>query len=122
MSEKLLSLVRLALGLLVIVGFWAAGELIARIVTLPIPGSIVGMLLLTVSLQLGLVPLKVVEGIGALIVRYMALFFLPLGVGLIRYADVLAKEWLAIAAAVVGSTLAVLIVVGYTQQRLEPGD
>src|SRR5690606_25301294 len=98
------------------------GDFVARVLALPIPGSIIGMLLLTVALQFKLIPLAIVESIGALILKHMALFFVPLGVGLIRYADVLRQEWLPITVAVIASTLAVLIVVGYTQQRLEPGD
>lgn len=121
-AQRLPKPIRLLAGLLVIFAFWAAGEGLGRIVPLPIPGSIVGMVLLAAALQLKLVPLAIVEEIGALVLEHMALFFVPLGVGLVRYTDVLKDEWLPITAGVIGSTLAVLIVVAWIQQRLEPGD
>lgn len=121
-GQRFLKSMRLLAGLLVIFGFWAAGEGLGSAIALPVPGSIVGMLLLTTALQLKLIPDTVVEGIGELLVAHMALFFVPLGVGLMRYTDVLRDEWFPITAAVIVSTLAVLYVVGWTQQKLEPGD
>lgn len=122
LAHKLAKPLRLVAGFLVILAFWAAGEGLGRILPLPIPGSIAGMLLLTATLQLKLIPQTVVEDIGALILSHMALFFVPLGVGLIRYTDVLRDDWFPITAAVIVSTLAVLIVVAWIQQHLEPDD
>lgn len=122
LSHRLQKALRLVAGFLVILAFWAAGEGLGRILPLPVPGSIAGMLLLTLALQLNVIPLALLEDIGALILAHMAVFFVPLGVGLIRYTDVLKEDWFPITVAVVGSTLAVLIVVGWIQQRLEPDD
>lgn len=80
------------------------------------------MLMLTAALQLKLIPPTLVEDIGALILAHMSVFFVPLGVGLIRYTDVLKEDWFPITAAVIGSTLAVLLVVARIQERLEPDD
>lgn len=121
-SQRLAKSLRLVAGFIVILAFWAAGEGLGRILPLPVPGSIAGMLMLTAALQLKLIPQTLVEDIGALILAHMSVFFVPLGVGLIRYTDVLKEDWFPITAAVIGSTLAVLLVVARIQERLEPDD
>lgn len=121
-SQRLAKSLRLVAGFIVILAFWAAGEGLGRILPLPVPGSIAGMLMLTAALQLKLIPPTLVEDIGALILAHMSVFFVPLGVGLIRYTDVLKEDWFPITAAVIGSTLAVLLVVARIQERLEPDD
>jgi holin-like protein len=49
----------------------------------------------------------------------MALLFVPPGVGLMLQYDLLRREWLPIVVASAASTLAVLLLVGRLQQRLE---
>lgn len=109
----------LALGLLVLLAFLFAGGWIADAARLPLPGSVMGMLMLAAALRLRWVPARVVEPAAELLIRNMALLFVPAGVGVMAYGGLLRREWLPIALASAASTVAVLLAVGWLQQRQE---
>ena len=102
----------------VIYGLLLVGQLGVKLLGLPVPGSVVGMVLLAAGLARGLLPVRAVQASAGLLVRHMALLFVPPGVGLIVYRDLLRAEWPAVVLAGVASTVAVLLVVGLLQQRM----
>ncbi|HEX6912628.1 MAG TPA: CidA/LrgA family protein [Longimicrobium sp.] len=108
-----------ALGLLILLAFWVAGDWLADAARLPLPGSVVGMLMLAATLRLRWVPARIVEPAAGLLIRHMALLFVPAGVGVMAYGGLLGREWLPIVVAGTASTLAVLVAVGWLQQRQE---
>lgn len=110
---------RFAVGMGVLLGFWAAGEALAYVARLPMPGSVAGMLLLATALRMGWVPLAWVRPAAELLVRHMGLLFVPPGVGLLLYFDLIGREWVPITAAAVASTMLVLLAVGVLSQRIE---
>lgn len=112
-------LAALAGGMAVLLGFWAAGEALVSVARLPMPGSVAGMLLMAGALRMGWIPLGWVRPAAELLVRYMGLLFVPPGVGLMLYFDLIGREWLPITAAAVGSTMLVLLTVGVLMQRME---
>ncbi|CAO3417330.1 CidA/LrgA family protein [Azospirillum doebereinerae] len=82
-----------------------AGELIARLAHLPVPGPVLGMLLLFAGLMLrGGVPSAVQETAGG-ILRHLSLLFIPAGVGVMAHMERLSAEALPIVVALFGSTL-----------------
>lgn len=93
--------------LIIIIGFWGVGELISFILGISFPGSIIGMILLTVSLKVGWVSLDSVKGLGDSLVKYMVLFFIPSATGIILAWDIIKIDWLAITVASIASTLIV---------------
>lgn len=107
------------LGFAILLTFLAAGVLIEEVSTVPIPGSVIGMVLLVIALRVGIVQVRWVRPLAELLLRHMALFFVPPGVGLMLYFDLVAAEWLPILLASVVSTLVVLATVGLLQQKLE---
>lgn len=107
------------LGLLILLAFLWMGDAAASALRLPLPGSVAGMLLLAAALRLRWIPPRAVEPAAELLIRSMALLFVPAGVGVMAYAGLLRREWLPIAAGSAASTVAVLLVVGWMQQRLE---
>lgn len=94
----------------------ALGELLALIPGLNIPGSILGLLILTASLQAGIVRPHSVADTCRFLIRNMAFFFIPPGVALMLYFDLIAAEWLPITVATVVSTVLVLLVTGRLHQ------
>jgi holin-like protein len=110
---------RLLPGFLVLVAILLAGDRVADAARLPLPGSVVGMLMLAASLRLRWIPARVVQPAAELLIRNMALLFVPAGVGLMVYGGLLAREWLPIVVASAASTVAVLLAVGWLQQRQE---
>ena len=104
------------LQLLIIFAFLAIGELVVWLTDVPIPSSIIGMLLLTVALQLRLVKLCQVEGVADFLVKNLGFFFVPAGIGVMVHFDLIAKQWMPIIVASVVSIVVVLGVTGWVHQ------
>ncbi|MBF0243926.1 MAG: CidA/LrgA family protein [Planctomycetes bacterium] len=101
------------------------GETLSRLLGLPIPGNVLGMGLLLLGLMSGLIKIAWIEEAAELLLSNMALFFVPAGVGVMLYGDLIATEWLPICAATVLSTFVVMAVTGRLAQTLvtlEPDD
>lgn len=107
------------LGLALLVALAALGDWLVRFTGLSVPGSVVGMLLLTVLLETRLLPIQLVRSAAELLVRHLALLYVPAGVALLVYWSAVRGELLAIALAALASLVAVLVVVGPIVQRLE---
>ena len=107
-------------GLTWLVCFQLLGELVVRVADLPVPGPVVGMLLLFCFLRArryadgG----PIVRAASALL-RHLQLFFVPAGVGVVTYLAVLADDALPIGIAVLGSWALGLVTVGWTAVLLE---
>ena len=106
-------------GLTLLLLFQLCGEFISRMLDLPIPGNVLGMGLLLLGLMTKLVDIKWLEEAAELLLSNMALFFVPAGVGVMVYGDLIAAEWLPITLATVLSTFVVMAVTGKLAQKLE---
>lgn len=102
----------------IIFGCLGVGELLSWGLSVSIPGSIIGLLVLAAALQMKIVNLNSVRGISSFLISNMGFFFVPPGVALMLYFDVIAREWIPITAATIGSTVIVLIVTGLVHQYL----
>ncbi len=85
--------------------FWLCiGEVASRSGLLPLPAPVTGLMLLYIELAIrGKVP----EDLGKLadrILQFLGMLFVPAGVGVIAYLDLLKSEAVPILAAVVGGT------------------
>lgn len=100
----------------VIFGCLALGEFIVWATGIKLPSSIIGMLLLTLFLKLGWVKLGWVERLSQLLIANLGFFFVPPGVALILYLDLIKAQWFPIVTATVVSTLLVLVVTGQMHQ------
>ncbi len=100
----------------IIFGCLAAGELIVHFTGVSLPSSIIGMLLLTLFLKLGWIKLHWVQGMSDFLVANLGFFFIPPGVALMLYFDIIAAEFWPIAIASLVSTLLVLVVTGWVHQ------
>ena len=81
------------------------------------PGSVLGMLALALLLETGVVPMRVVQPASDLLVRHLALFYVPAGVAVVVHAAVVRNDLVPIVVAALASLVAVLIVVGVVVQR-----
>ena len=106
-------------GIFIILLFYALGELFSWLIGGFIPGSVLGMVLLFVSLCLKLVKADIVRPVARFLTNNMGLFFLPAGVGIINAMDILSQYWQAVLTACAVSTVAVIITVACIQERLE---
>jgi holin-like protein len=108
-----------ARGMLVLLAFLYLGNAISALLRLPVPGSVVGMVLLALSLHRGWMPPHWVRPAAELLIRHMSLLYIPPGVGVMAYFGLIRREWLPLVGAGVVGMLAVLLVVARLQQRME---
>lgn len=101
-----------------IFGCLGVGEFVAWLTNCPVPGSIIGMLILTLVLQLGWLKAATITPISRFLISNMGFFFVPPGVALMLYFDIIAKEWLPISVATIASVFLVLVVSGRMHQLL----
>lgn len=102
----------------VLFAFLALGELIVWLTGIPIPSSIIGMLLLAGSLKAGIVRVMWVDKVSDFLVRNLGFFFVPAGVGLMNCLGLIKAQWLPIIGASVISTFFILAVTGWVHQTV----
>ena len=105
-------------GMVVLLCFQLVGEGLSRYFALPIPGNVIGMALLLVALACGLMREETIREAAELLLRYLALFFVPAGVGVMLYFELIGREWLPILVGTVVSTFVVMAVTGWLEQLL----
>lgn len=92
------------------------GIFVSSLLPIAIPGSIIGLLVMFLLLSFQILPAKWVKPSSYLLIRYMALLFVPIGVGVMQYYDVLTAQFGPIVVSCLVSTLLVMVVVGYSSQ------
>jgi holin-like protein len=97
-----------ALSFALLLAFLGIGNAISLGFRLHVPGNVIGMILLTVCLLTGILDVKRVEPAADMLLSEIGLFFVPPGVAVMLYFDLIARQWLPLLVAIVGSLLAVL--------------
>ena len=109
------------LGFAILTAFFLLGSLLHRL-GLPIPGGVLGLLLLFLALQFKCLKMKWVERAAGLLLRHMVLLFVPLAVGLMEMGQVIARQAVPIVASLLVSWVAVLLTTGLLGRWLLPAD
>jgi holin-like protein len=87
------AILELAVGATILVALWWIGVAVERLVpALPFPPSVTGMVLLWISLERGWIPERSVRRAARLLVRYLGLLFVPIGVGIVAYLDLVREN------------------------------
>jgi len=106
-----------ALTLLIVCQF--VGEVIARGIGIPLPGPVIGLLLLLTWLILrDRTPDPTLRQTGGWLLAHFGLLFVPAGVGVVTQLDVLGRSWLPLLVAIPVSTFLGLVVTAWVMQRL----
>ncbi|MTD26464.1 CidA/LrgA family protein [Erwinia sorbitola] len=95
-----------------------AGRGVSALLPVSIPGSILGMLALFLLLSLRIMPVDWVKPGCSVLIRYMALLFVPISVGVMNDVDILTAQFGPIVISCVVSTLIVLVTIGLLSQHL----
>lgn len=98
-----------------------AGEVAARALSLPLPGPVLGLLLLLAILAARGGPDEALRGVSGTLLRHLSLLFVPAGVGVMTQLGVLGDNWLPVAASLLISTALGLAVTGWVMRRLSAG-
>ena len=94
------------------------GNLIAHYVPVGVPGSIWGLLLLFLGLTTRLIHLDWIYLGASLLIRFMAVLFVPVSVGIIKYSDLLIEQVNILLIPNVVSTCVALVVMGLLGNHL----
>jgi holin-like protein len=92
-----------ALSILLV--FQLLGESLVRTLAVPVPGPVVGMALLLLTLVLRPTLLEAIKPTAQTLLQHLSLLFVPAGVGVMLHLQRLGDEALAIGVALVLSTL-----------------
>lgn len=90
-------------------GLYLVGTFIQEATDIPIPGSILGMLLLFILLITKILPLKWVQEGCNFLLSHLPLFFIPVTVGVMEFGFVFKGKGLLLIPAVLGSTILVMV-------------
>lgn len=98
-------------GLVVLLTCQLLGEVLVRVLDLPLPGPVVGMVLMLVVLQVRRPrPDSGLVGAPRLLLRHLPLLYVPAGVGVIAYLSRLRGDVVPVLGGLVLSWLAGLVV------------
>ena len=105
--------------------FWillcsATGEVLSVLIApiFPIPGSVLGMMLMFCALHFNILPLEKVYDVASWITANMALFFVPAGVAVMEQFGVLKDVWWQLILIIVVTTIGMRTFVGRFVQFL----
>ena len=107
---------RTPLQLAVIFAICLAGEFLHRIVGIPLPGNIIGMVLLLALLCLKIIKPEQISGVSSFFLNYLALFFLPPSIAIMAVGDDVLSKWPLLLGLCIVFTLITLAVSGRCTQ------
>lgn len=104
--------------MLIILIIYFIGEAISKFFKLPVPGNIIGMILLLLLLGTKVIKVESVETVSNFFLDHLAFFFVPAGVGLITAMDLLKGNSLKLLFVCILSTIIVLVITGFIVQTV----
>lgn len=105
-------------GIVTLLLFTVIGNVLSDGLRLPVPGAVVGLILLVAYIQLKGEIGESLDNVSQFCIRYLAALFLPGLVGVFFMGDLLARQWLPIALVVVVATPVSLVLTALFMQRL----
>jgi holin-like protein len=100
---------------------WLINEISYQIVEffhIPIPGNVLGMVILFILLVTGIVKIRWVEKGASFLNKHLSFFFIPISVGFMSYGNFFVKNGLALVVTLIGSSIIGLLITGLTSQWL----
>lgn len=100
-------------GLIILLLFQLSGEAVVALLDLPVPGTVIGMLLLWLGLHLRGGPSEGLRKTSMQLVQHLSLLFLPAGVGLFFLPAHIQQHWPAVVGAIVIATFISMLFSGW---------
>lgn len=98
------------------------GEGVGRLLHLPIPGPVLGMVLLFCLLRARAQLLARMEATANALLQHLSVLFVPAGVGIIAAFSMLREHWLGILLSLLISTILTLAVTGLAARWMSDAD
>ena len=97
-------------GLIILLGFQGTGEIISRLFSLPVPGPVIGLvLLLTFLITRGKIDAPI-DTVATALTKHLGLLFVPAAVGVVMFWPQLKTHFGAISIALIVSAVATIAV------------
>lgn len=104
-------------GITLLLVYQLAGEIIVRVLGMPIPGPVLGMVMLFVTMMIrGRAP-ESVEQASTSLLSHLSLLFVPAGVGMMTHFGRIAEEWVPITFALLLSTVITMVATALIMQQ-----
>lgn len=94
------------------------GEVVSRVIPIPIPASVISMVLLLALLLKGLLKTEHVEDVGRFLLGNMAFFFIPIGVSIMEHGELLKTTFIPILLICIVTTILTFAATGLTVQAV----
>lgn len=107
------------IGFFIILAHLVAGNLISSLIGGFIPGSVIGMVLMFISLLSGIVKDHQVRTVATFLTDNMTMFFIPAFIGIMDLWGIIKMNMVAWLVVVVASTLVVLLSTAFTQDGID---
>ncbi|MEG0390741.1 MAG: CidA/LrgA family protein [Cetobacterium sp.] len=91
-------------------------SIISKYTPIPIPGPVIGILLLFILLNFKILKVENIKNATNLMLTNLAFLFLPPGVGLLKSIDILANNWHKLFFVIVTTTIITLVITGWSVQ------
>ena len=92
------------------------GELLGKLIPLPVPGSIYGIVIMFLCLMLKIVKPAQIKETASFLIEIMPVMFIPAAVGLIDAWDILRPSWVAYLVITAITTVLVMAATGIVTQ------
>jgi len=92
-------------GISLLLIYQLAGELSVSLLDIPVPGPVIGMVMLFFTLVIRGQSSKALDSSSTALLSHLSLLFVPAGVGIMVHFDRITNEWQAISTALILSTI-----------------
>ncbi len=92
------------------------GEILYKVIPLPIPAGIYGIIILFLALECKMIKLDQVKDVSLFLIEIMPVLFIPSAVGLMTAWGIIKDNWLIYITITVVTTLLVMVVSGWVTQ------
>ena len=110
---------------IIIFGIYLVGELLSGLLNLPIPGNILGMLILLLLLCTKILKVKDIETVSNFLLDHLAFFFIPAGVGLMTSIGIIKDTWFKLIFICIITTIIIIastgLIVQFISRKLNKG-
>ncbi|MGF6569820.1 holin-like protein [Paraburkholderia fungorum] len=108
---------RIAVQSAAIAGLWLAADFVVRTLHLPVPGGVVGLLVLLALLFCGGIAPRWIKAGADWLLSDMLLFFIPAAVAAVQYGGLFREDGWRLALVVVAGTLMVMVAVAFAVEQ-----
>lgn len=103
---------------LIILGIYLLGELLSSTLKLPIPGNILGMVILFILLCTKIIKVDNISNVTNFLLNHLSFFFIPAGVGLMTSLGIIRSTWWQLLVVCLSTTVIIIGVTGIIVQAM----